>query len=180
MIQNFLTMNNNKKSAFLLLLLSIWMHGCSAPIEKVYTDVEIASASKKANDFFEKNFNEAIDRSPMSQGFLGIKTDNDKWDDASDANSDNEFEIVKKDLQYLLDSINPDALDLQTRLSYQLFKEGAENQISDYKWRYHNYPITQMFGAHTQVATFLINIHSIADASDAVAYISRINGVPKY
>lgn len=180
MIQNFLTMNNNKKSAFLLLLLSIWMYSCSAPVEKVYTDVEIESASKKANDFFEKNFNEAIDRSPMSQGFLGIKTDNDKWDDASDTNSDNEFEIVKKDLQYLLDSINPDALDFQTRLSYQLFKEGAENQISDYKWRYHNYPITQMFGAHTQVATFLINIHSIADASDAAAYISRINGVPKY
>ncbi len=169
-----------KKKPLLILMLFSLIYACSAPAEKVYTAEEIESESKKANDFFERSFNAGVDRSPMTQGFLGINKDNDKWDDASDATNEEQLEINKKELQYLLDSINPEALDFQTRLSYQLFKENAENQIADYKWRHHNYPVTQMFGPHTQVASFLINIHRVTQPSDATAYIARLNALPTF
>jgi uncharacterized protein (DUF885 family) len=160
-----------------ILLLYGLIVACSEQETKVYSTEEIESESAKANAFFEKSFNDALDRSPMYQSYLGIKQDYDKWNNLSDSINDIELEITKNELQYLLDSINPDALDFQTHISYQLFKEDAENEITDFKWRYHNYPVNQMFGPHTQVASFLINIHQVTDSSDAAAYVARLNGV---
>ncbi len=165
------------KTIKLIPVLAFIIFSCAGPESKTYTAAEIESESEKANAFFETSFNESLDRSPMFQSYLGIKKDYDKWSDLSEENNARELEITKQLLQTLLDSINPDALDFQTRISYQLFKENAENQISDYKYRHHNYPINQMFGMHTQVASFLINIHRVTDSSDAAAYVSRLNGV---
>lgn len=165
-----------KQLATFLLLSSI-VYSCSDPAPITYSEAEITAASAKANAFFEKAFDEGMDRSPMFQSYLGIKKDYGKWNDLSEEQTERELEITKQELQFLLDSINPEALDLQGRISYQLFKEDAENTIADHKWRHHNYPINQMFGMHTQVASFLINIHSVSDSSEAAAYISRLNGV---
>ena len=153
---------------------------CSAPKEnetKVFTEAEIAAESKKANDFFEETFQKDLDGSPEEQSYLGIKKDYDKWDDYSDKKAQEDLEITKANLQYLLDSINPEALDKQTSISYRLFKEDAENEIADFDWRFHNYPVHQMYGMHTGAPSFLINIHQVADSSDAAAYISRLKGI---
>jgi len=157
-----------------LLLMTI---SCVPTLES-YKEKPIISESEKANNYFEQSFNESVDRSPMYQSYLGIKKDYDKWDDLSDENQQRELEITKKELKYLQESIDPKALDFQTRISYQLFKENAENEIADFKWRFHNYPVNQMFGMHSQVVAFLINIHQVTDSSDAAAYISRLNGFP--
>ncbi len=166
-----------KTSSTVLFLLLIV--GCSQPTDQVatYSLDEISAESSKANDFFEKSFQEGLDRSPMYQSYLGIKKDYDKWNDLSEDNQLMELEITKNELQFLLDSINPAALNTQAAISYQLFKEDSENEIADFKYRHHNYPVNQMFGPHTQVASFLINIHQVTDSSDAAAYIARLNGV---
>jgi uncharacterized protein (DUF885 family) len=52
-----------------------------------------------------------------------------------------------------------------------------EDDIADYQYRLYNYPVNQMRGMHSQVPSFLINMHQITDKSDAEAYISRLNGV---
>lgn len=171
----------NKPSINLLSLLGLggllMISSCSAPAEKTYTAEEIAAESEKANDFFETTFNEQVDRSPIYQSYLGIKKDYDKWDDLSAEAEAKELEITKEKLQYLLDSIDYEALDRQTKISYDLFKLDAENEIAEYKYRLYNYPVNQMFGLHTQVPSMLINIHGVTDSSDAAAYISRLNGV---
>ena len=87
------------------------------------------------------------------------------------------WRLKKRELQFLKDSIDPNALDKQTKISYQLFREGAENEIADYKWRLYNYPVNQMFGLHSDIPAYLINIHQITDVNDARAYISRLNGI---
>jgi hypothetical protein len=46
----------------------------------------ITAESAKANAFFDRVFDEGVDRSPLQQGYLGIKKDHDKWDDFSDTN----------------------------------------------------------------------------------------------
>ncbi len=166
--------------SILRLLPVVLVLGCAEPEKKTYTEQEITAETEKANAFFEASFQKALDRSPMFQSYLGIKKDYDKWEDLSEEKGAEDLEITKQDLQVLLDSINPDALDAQGRISYQLFKENAENDIADYKWRHHNYPVNQMFGPHTQVASFLINIHRVTDSSDAAAYVSRLNGVADF
>ena len=47
------------------------------------------------------------------------------------------------------------------------------------RWRYHNYPVSQMRGVHGRIPSFLINQHLIANELEAKAYITRLAGVPK-
>ena len=136
------------------------------------------SESEKANALFEAIFMENVQASPISQTYLGIKTDYDKWDEMSDAATDANLARTKKHLAQL-NMLNVDKLDRQTKLSYQLLTQKLEQEIKDDQWRYHSYPVNQMYGGHSQIASFLINQHQISDIKDAKAYISRLNGVPK-
>ena len=159
-----------------LLVIAI-LAGC-APAEEstAPTEEEIIAESARANEFFENVFNEQVSRSPMFQTQLGMKTDYDKWDDLSDENDQEELEITKQKLQWLTDSINYDLLDDQTKISYDLFVINAEDDIRNFGYRFHNYPINQMFGLHSNIPSFLINMHRITEQSDAEAYIKRIEG----
>lgn len=136
------------------------------------------SESEKANALFESIFMENVMASPISQTHLGIKTDYDKWDEMSDAADDAALARDKKHLGQL-QQIDTSKLDRQTLLSYQLLTQKLEQSIADDKWRYHNYPVNQMYGGHSQIASFLINQHQIGSVADAKAYISRLQGVPK-
>ncbi|WP_028768470.1 DUF885 domain-containing protein [Shewanella fidelis] len=136
------------------------------------------SESEKANALFESIFMENVMASPISQTHLGIKTDYDKWDEMSDAADDAALARDKKHLAQL-QQIDTSKLDRQTLLSYQLLTQKLEQSIADDKWRYHNYPVNQMYGGHSQIASFLINQHQIGSVADAKAYISRLQGVPK-
>ena len=137
--------------------------------------VEMESA--KANQLFDDIFMQGVMRSPMYQTFLGIKKDQDKWNDLSEERQLEDLEIAKQNLKKVL-AIDPGSLDEQTKISWRLMKQGLEEQIEDFKWRYYNYPVNQMFGLHSGVASLLINQHRINDAADADAYISRLNNLP--
>ena len=153
---------------------------CKKENEKVYTDAEIEAESKKVNDFFQSSFNKGIDNYPEFQTRLGIKKDYGKLNDNSPAAAERDLKINKQELQWLIDSVNVDALSKDVLLSYKLFKQNTENSISDYKYRLYNYPVNQMFGAQSGKPAFLINMHRIDDVEDAKAYISRLNGFNKY
>ena len=168
-------MNNFKNS--LIAGVSILLIACS-PNEKKEISVDaIAIESKKANDFFEKQYQEDLNSKPEDQTYLGIKKDADKWNDYSDVFAAKELENQTKALQWLKDSLNIDALDNATKLSYDLYKSKLENKISDYKYRLYNYPVNQMHGMQSGVPAFLINMHQITNVKDAENYIVRLNGM---
>lgn len=142
------------------------------------TSVAAQSESEKANALFEAIFMENIMASPIAQTYMGIKQDYDKWDDIGDEADARELARTKKQLAEV-NQLDASKLDPQTRLSLTLLTQNLNNEIKDYQWRYHNYPVNQMHGGHSMIASFLINQHQITDVSDAKAYISRLNGVPK-
>ncbi|MFB2720681.1 DUF885 domain-containing protein [Shewanella xiamenensis] len=142
------------------------------------TSVAAQSESEKANALFETIFMENIMASPIAQTYMGIKQDYDKWDDIGDEADARELARTKKQLAEV-NQLDASKLDPQTRLSLTLLTQNLNNEIKDYQWRYHNYPVNQMHGGHSMIASFLINQHQITDVSDAKAYISRLNGVPK-
>ena len=137
----------------------------------------VQSEINKANTFFEDTFTRDVMSSPVYQTYMGIKQDYDKWDDGSEAKKLKDFAQTKADL-VTLNSINRAQLDDATKVSYDLKKQDLENSIADFKWRYHSYPVNQMYGTHSMIAAFLINQHQVSDVKDAKAYISRLNGVP--
>jgi uncharacterized protein (DUF885 family) len=153
---------------------------CKKEPVRTYTENEITAESKKVNAFFEKSFEEQVDLSPELQTRLGIKKDYDKLDNDSPEADAKKLALQKKELIWLTDSVNVEALSKEVLLSYKLFKKKVENNIADYKYRLYNYPVNQMFGAQSGKPAFLINMHRIDDISDANAYISRLNEFNKY
>jgi uncharacterized protein (DUF885 family) len=131
------------------------------------------SVSQAANELFDTIFMEGVNRNPVRQTYLGIKTDYDKWQDLSEQNSAKELAFAKQAL-LRIQVIDVKKLDKQTTLSYQLLSQKFEQQIADYPWRHHNYPVNQMFGVHSQIPALLINQHSIKDTKQAYDYIARV------
>jgi len=137
-----------------------------------------AEASKQANALFDTIFKEGVNRNPVRQTYLGIKDNYDKWYDFSEENSAKEQAFAKENLARVT-AIDINTLDAQTQISYRLLVQRLENQIADYKWRYHSYPVNQMYGTHSQVPAFLINQHSISNVKEAQDYVSRVIGAQK-
>ncbi|MGO2330517.1 MAG: DUF885 domain-containing protein [Pseudoalteromonas nigrifaciens] len=172
-----------RKFTFIAAAVSVaLLAGCQQATQQVTTAPAVQAQPvqneiDKANTFFEDTFNRDVMSSPVYQTYMGIKQDYDKWDDGSEAKKLKDFAQTKADL-VTLNSINRAQLDDATKVSYDLKKQDLENSIADFKWRYHSYPVNQMYGTHSMIAAFLINQHSISDVKDAKAYISRLNGVP--
>jgi len=164
----------------LILSISLLIVSCKEKSANVYTEAEIASESKKVSDFFQKSFDEGVDMYPEFQTRLGIKKDYGKLNDNSPALEEKNLKINKEELAWLTDSVNVAALSKEVLLSYNLFKQDLENSIEDYKYRLHDYPVNQMFGAQSGKPAFMINMHRIDDVKDAEAYISRLNGFKTY
>ncbi|WP_062267147.1 DUF885 domain-containing protein [Endozoicomonas arenosclerae] len=147
-----------------------------------HSDIEqqALSESEKANQLFDELFLERAMQSPNFQTMLGIKKDQDKWDDISETGNEQFHQLNIEQLKRIQSSINPDALDPQTLLSYRLAVSSLENEIADYQWRLYNYPVNQMFGVHAQMPALLINQHQVTDKADAEAYIARLKAVTTY
>ncbi|WP_430906475.1 DUF885 domain-containing protein [Maribacter sp. 2-571] len=161
--------------------LLIFLANCKQATEKTEEKIApeaIANGSKALNDWFQKEWDNEVALSPMTQTYLGDKTDYDKWDDMSKETEEKAFKRSKSRLAFLKDSVDVQALDEATLLSYTLAVQQQENEIADYQYRLYDYPVNQMFGIHSQVPSFLINMHQITDKKDAEAYVSRLEGVP--
>ena len=62
---------------------------------------KVTQESKKLNDYFEKEFNELVNRKPQLQTSLGIKKDYDKWNDISPQEYQYDLNQTKKSLLWL-------------------------------------------------------------------------------
>lgn len=148
-----------------------------AASQKAYSAEESIKETKKLNELLDKFFDEAVDRDPVRQSYLGIKKDYGKWTDLSDARAQKELEIAKANLEKMRKEINFDALDEQGKLSFRMYEMEVQRETDNFKWRFHNYPINQMDGMHSDIPAFLINIHTVSNEKEAIAYIDRLNGI---
>src|SRR3546814_17616530 len=58
-----------------------------------------------------------------------------------------------------------------------MFALQSERALRNFKWRHHDYAMTQMGGVHTRVPSTLTNSHPITSRADAEAYIKRLERV---
>jgi len=141
---------------------------------KASLEPRVVDESEKANAFFEKVFQDRIDRSPEFKMWLGIKEDQGHWDDNSERASKVALARTKRELRWLQNNIAYDKLNEQTQLSHDLFVFEHERSIANYKYRYHNYPLNQMHGLQSGIPADLISMHKVNNIQDAQNYISRL------
>ncbi|MFT6898345.1 MAG: hypothetical protein ACJA13_002765 [Paraglaciecola sp.] len=132
--------------------------------------------SQRLATFFADNFQASLQRSPLTQSYLGYKWDYDKWDDISEAFKDQSHAIAQQQLQ-ALSTFNPKALSVEEKVSLALNKAALERQLANDEFRHHDYIMDQFNAYHTMVPSFLINVHRVDNVEDAKAYVSRLEGV---
>lgn len=149
-------------------------------MEPVETASLEETESDRLNAWFQDVFDRNVARSPMTQTYLGMKTNYDQWSDASPEYAQEGFEIGQADLAHMLASFNFDALDDSAQLSWRLFEYNAERAQEAQRWNDHGYTFTPRSGPHMNAASFLINNHRVDTAEDAQAYIGRLRNLPAY
>jgi uncharacterized protein (DUF885 family) len=143
------------------------------------TSDQIAAESKRANEFFDRCWDENLARHPVDESFYGIKTHYDQLEDLSDEKALADHAVWQRQLAMLKRDFKLELLNPQAQLSYKLFEREAEREAEEFKFRFDVYPVSQMRGPHAQIPTFLINIHKIDNVKDAEAYIARLNAIPR-
>ncbi|WP_394203735.1 DUF885 domain-containing protein [Marinagarivorans algicola] len=174
------------KAAISFIALSLTAGCGTQPIQNEAQLIAPATSTQQVNQYdvqaqalFETIFEENVALSPIWQTYLGRSTNQDKWDDLSPAHAERQLALSKTHLSQL-NKIDAQKLSPAVALSYRLQKAQLQESIEDYQWRYHGYPINQMFGSHSQVPSLLINQQRISTITDAQNYIARLNAIPKF
>ncbi len=154
----------------LVLLLALLMSSCALV---QYTPKEREENTKKLNAFFERVFEENVKRYPTWQTYIGLKTNYGKLNNATEEFQLESLEISKRHLKELKE-FSYRGLTHQGQLSYKLFKKDLEEGIEGWKWRYHRFPLNQMFGYHSGLPSFMVNMHRITNLQEAKDYLSRL------
>jgi Uncharacterized protein conserved in bacteria len=104
------------------------------------TPDQIAVESKRANEFFDKCWDENLARHPVDESFYGIKTHYDQLEDLSDEKAAADHAVWQKQLATLKRDFKPELLNSQAQLSYKLFEREAEREEEEFKFRFDVYP----------------------------------------
>ena len=134
------------------------------------------------NLFYEKVFIAFLLEQPELLSALGLaeqfgyRRHNAHLDDASIAKNERDFAAWRG---YLADlkSYDPAAQTPEQKLSTRVLTWYIENQLGGERFRFHDYPVNQLFGVQSQTPDFLINVHRIADVRGAEDYLSRLGEV---
>lgn len=139
----------------------------------------VAEAQGEALAAFFEAYDEAqLAMSPETKAYRGIRDETyGQWDDYSEAAADASYELGQSTAQAMRATFDPATLDRQDALSYELFDYRSKRAVEARPFRHHWYTFNQMSGMQSGPISFLINIHSVDDVSQAEAYIDRIAGI---
>ena len=151
-----------------------------ALLPPVFALAEEGPADKALYAFFAETFERDVAQSPLRAMQLGRKTGYDQLDDVSEARAQADIAQDKADLARLAREFPDDRLSPQARLYARLFRERAQDQIDDFRWRRHQYPLTLVSGPHINLPVQLINQHKVDSKADAEAYIARLRQFPRF
>jgi uncharacterized protein (DUF885 family) len=159
-------------SIFLMILVS-----CDTDSNPEISVETIKAESLKFNNALDSIYDVYVSMSPVSQAYEGIKDNYDQWGLYNDSVSEMYHNMAIADVAFVKENFNPEKLDKQSALTYRMWLNDNQEGIDNYKWRYHNYPVNQMFGSHKWFATFLMNVHQITNVKDAEDWIARVSSV---
>nr|WP_257551299.1 DUF885 domain-containing protein [Sphingopyxis sp. DBS4] len=162
--------------------MALVMAGCAAQPGVVTPAAEAAPdqppAGASLGDFFQKYDDAQLSLSPQGKAYRGIRdADYGRWDDVGDEAAVARHKLQQASADAMRASFDPAKLSADDALSFELFNAQAARADRLFAWRDHDYIFDQMNGAQSRLPAFLINIHRIANADEALAYIERIRGL---
>ena len=160
-----------------LLLLSIIVLGGSFAVYEWYADKPMRFRS-----FVDREVLKVAFQSPetlTSLGFLeslGITGHNADLDDASLAKA-NELYAKLATVHKTMNAYDNESLSEADRLSKEIALFLLDSAKESEQYRYHNYPVNQLFGIQNGYPSFMESQHQIHSVADAENYLSRLKKV---
>jgi uncharacterized protein (DUF885 family) len=134
------------------------------------------------NIFFARAFLQVALESPEMLSSIhvleqfGIKGHNAKLDDESMGSGDRLFAHLKESRDMLL-SYEDEDLSEADLMSKRVAMSMLDSLTELEKYRFHNYPVNQLFGIQNGFPSFMESTHQVHNVADAEDYVSRLSEV---
>jgi uncharacterized protein (DUF885 family) len=131
--------------------------------------------------FYERVFASFAIDSPQLLSGLGLLPPALDWsadelDDYSVAQGDRQAAKLEEDLATLR-SYDRESLD--DKLSYDTLDYFLGTQVDGLRFRYHDYPLNQLFGTQSNLPSFMASQHRIVGLGSAEDYVARLGEFPR-
>jgi uncharacterized protein (DUF885 family) len=110
---------------------------------------------------------------------LKINFHNALLGDVSEKHTDKLYARLKREIG-VLRAYPIQRQDSATRLSTEILEYFLDDQLRSERFRYHDYPLNQMFGAQNELPNFMLTIHPVDGRWNARNYVRRLQKSRKY
>jgi len=130
--------------------------------------------SVRLNAWFEERYEEELAFSPIQQTFLGVTENNDKIDDFSLEAQLEQLNWKRESVAEMRAIFDYEQLNADAKISYDLWEYQLAAAEAASQFRLNGYVFEQMNAIHSFFPQLLIAFHTVEDADDMQAYVSRI------
>ncbi|MBA2772397.1 MAG: DUF885 domain-containing protein, partial [Sphingomonas sp.] len=136
--------------------------------------VDRAAEDKRLMAFLDAAFEASAARNPQFLTALGRKDQYDRLNTHTDEYRQQGLALSQSQLARLRAEFNPANLAAAGRLSYRLFEREVEQDVEDFRWRWHGFEADTNGSPAGSIPVFLINQHRVSSVADAEAYVARL------
>ena len=163
--------------------IAVLLSAFALPVLPAVAQAPVAAVAQaedaKLTAFLDGEFAEWVKTQPQLATRLGIKAGGDQWNDTSDAAADAQVAWRQASAARMKATIDRAKLSGEGQVNYDIWALEAERAAMQNANRVYTPPFySRLYSAHSQLPDFLINTHTIADATDLKNYIARVRGMP--
>ena len=130
--------------------------------------------------FLDAEFAQEVSARPQLATRLGLKENEDKLDDNSEAAQLKRLEWRRGSVARMKAQFDRAKLSSTAQASYDIWALELARAETTYKFRRYQPPFYSfLYSVHAELPNFLINTHVVKDAGDMRAYNARLRGMPK-
>jgi uncharacterized protein (DUF885 family) len=146
----------------------------SATVTSSESARDVEDESVRINTWFEEQYEEELAFSPIQQTFLGVTENNDQIDDFSLEAQLEQLNWKRESVAEMRANFDYEQLNADAKISYDLWEYQLAAAEAASQFRLNGYVFEQMNAIHSFFPQLLIAFHSVEDADDMQAYVSRI------
>lgn len=159
------------------LLLPLGSGAAQAPAAAAAPDP--ASEDARLIAFLDAEFAELVKQQPQLATRLGLKEGGDRWNDISDAAAQAQLVWRQDSVARMRARFDRARLSPEAQVNFDIWALEAERAALSQANRIYRPPFySRLYSAHSQLPDFLVNTHSVGDATDLKNYIARLRGLP--
>jgi uncharacterized protein (DUF885 family) len=138
-----------------------------------------ATEDARLTAFLDAEFAQDLKLRPQLATRLGLKEGADKLDDISDAGQLQRIEARRASVARMKAMFDRSKLSSRGQTNFDIWETELRRAELQYKYRRFQPPFYSfLYSVHAQLPDFLINTHTVSDASDMRAYNARVRATP--